>query len=279
MVTADRLTDALAMLAGGVGLALVVMTWPRRRSGAEIARLRHPSAPPPVSILLDTSGDEAHWRIETTPGAFTTALDIVTWSPSGSSRPWVSAPFIDPIVIEPGTSIVLPTVVPDTSIAYDVVIAWTVHTPDGDVQGSRTATIDPAPEPTAPSARPPIAPGGGGPALVLYGLAGLVLCLLIGLAGRDLVRDDATEADASPAVTEPAVATTTAAVAPESSSPVPTSSTSEQTSTSAPTTVAGPNTTTSSVGTPTPVTAPTTTTTTRPTPRRPPRFALTAATS
>jgi hypothetical protein len=187
-VTADRWSDLFALLAGVVGLLIVFRTWPRLPRRAHAARLRHPSAPSPVGVVLDTSGDAAHWRVITPPGSLPTSVDIVTWRPVGSSEEWRSEPIVEPVVLEPGASAVLPLVVDDPTSAHLVVVAWTVQHPGGDVQGSRTLTVATTSSP--PTAAAPANRGSGWALLVTSALvAGLLVVLVLVAGWRVLDRD------------------------------------------------------------------------------------------
>ena len=119
----------------------MLRTWPRLPRKAQVARLRHPSAPLPVGVALDTSGDTAHWRVFTSAKSVATTVDILTWRPVGAADEWRSEPIVEPIELEPGGSAVLPLVVDDPTVVHLVVLAWTVRHPGGDVQGSRTLTV------------------------------------------------------------------------------------------------------------------------------------------
>ncbi|NNE10642.1 MAG: hypothetical protein HKN41_00165, partial [Ilumatobacter sp.] len=185
------------------------------------------------------------------------AIDIVTFRPSGSREPWVSEPIIDPVVLEPGEAAVLTTIIADPTATHDVVVAWTVRLPGGDVEGSRTITVPPGSVEAAPP--PPVEPRDGLFAPMYAATAALlVIAALVSMA--ELVdgqadRSGAIETVPTPTTAFPADGVTT--TAPSSASPV-TSTAPPTTSTTTP--VAPPSTATS---TPTAVATTGTTSTTR----------------
>lgn len=212
-MTADRWSDLLALLAGAMGLFVVARTWPRLPRRTQVARLRHPSAPPPVGVSLDTSSGLAHWRVSTPPGGLTTAVDIVTWKPVGAGDDWRSEPIVDPVTLEPGTSALLPLIVDQPESAHLVVVAWTVKHPGGDVQGSRTLTVGTT-SPIAPSAVPSHRNGGWARLIAASLLAGLLVILVL-VAGWRFVDGDGDGAavsaptGATETLSRPTAATTT----------------------------------------------------------------------
>lgn len=259
-MTADRWSDLLALLAGIVGLAVVVRTWPRPPRRTQTARLRHPSAPPPVGVTLDTTGSAARWRVATPPGSVTTTVDIVTWKPVASDE-WRSEPIIDPITLAPGDTALLPLEVDQPSSPHLVVVAWTVKHPAGDVQGSRTLTVATT---TVPDPAPvPVLHDGGRFMLVVSALLAALLLVLILVSGWRVLdggsdpTDRSVAAPTAPAVTSVPPSTDASAV----TTTTPPRSTSATTMTTTTTTTTTPTTTTTATTT----TAPTTTTTTTPT--------------
>lgn len=210
-MTADRWSDLLALLAGIVGLTVVFRTWPRPPRRTQTARLRHPSAPPPVGVTLDSTGQVAHWRVATPPGALTTAVDIVTWKPVAADE-WRSEPIVDPITLAPGETALLPLEVEQPSSPHLVVVAWTVKHPAGDVQGSRTLTV--ATTTAAPTPAPVLHDGGWFMLAVSALLAGLLVVLILVSGWRLFDGDDAGTAADGPlpvAATETTTTTTTTA--------------------------------------------------------------------
>jgi hypothetical protein len=173
------------------------------------------------------------------PGLPTTAIDIVSYRPAGLDATWESEPIVDPIEIQSGGWALLPSAVLGRAPAYDVVMAWTVRHPDGDVPGSASFLVTEqegavAPEAAVDSPREWVA-------------AAVVLILLLAAAGAFVAAElvDALGEDEQSVET---ASVTTAAV--PSTGPG-----------SAGTTVPAPTTT--------PATAPTTTPTTGPTTTRP----------
>lgn len=208
-MTADRWSDLVALLAGVVGLFVMLRTWPRLPRKAQVARLRHPSAPLPVGVALDTSGDTAHWRIFTSAKSVPTAVDILTWRPVGAADEWRSEPIVEPIELEPGESAVLPLVVDDPTAAHLVVLAWTVRHPGGHVQGSRTLTVG-----TTSSTFPAAAPTSRRWALLAGAalISGLLVVLVLVAGWRVLDGDGSampTDATEPLVTTEPLVGPTT----------------------------------------------------------------------
>jgi hypothetical protein len=198
-MTGDRWSDALALIAGVVGLVAIALVWPTRRRAVEVARLRHPSSPPPVSVMLDTSGDDARWRVMTPMGVLTTTVDIVTWRQSDTSLPWSSEPIVDPIVLAPGSSTLLDTVVEPADVPYDVVIAWTVRHLSGDLQGSRTWTVRPTASVPTPRFDRPRARG----LLAYYLVIGALTGLITLVAGWRLVSTHADDTSRPAAASAP----------------------------------------------------------------------------
>lgn len=184
-VEADRWSDALTMLAALVGLGVLVMVWPRPRR-AHLSRQHHPSTPSPVSVAVDTGGARPRWRVSIASGSPTTSLDIFTWRPSGTSLPWVSEPIVEPIVLEPGSAALLDSVVIAPDAPHDVVLAWTLHRPEGDSQGSRTLLVEP--DAIEPGAAPPVERVHSQWKLMLgAGLIGAALVMLALVAGWRLL--------------------------------------------------------------------------------------------
>ncbi len=200
-VTTDRWSNLLALLAGVVGLTVIIRTWPRRPRPTQVARLRHPSTPPPVGVVLDQSGDGAHWRVVTSPASLPTTVDIVTWRAVGPGDDWRSEPIVEPVLLEPGGSAVLPLTVDDPTTPHLVVVAWTVRHPGGDVQGSRTLTIG-ATSSTVPAAVPA---DRGWTLLVASALVAALLVLLVLVAGWRVLDGDgvADRASVAPVDTVP----------------------------------------------------------------------------
>lgn len=252
-MTADRWSDLLALLAGIVGLTVVIRTWPRPPRRTQTARLRHPSTPPPVGVTLETAGQAAHWRVATPPGALTTAVDIVTWRPVTSDE-WRSEPIIDPIMLAPGDTALLPLEVEQPSSPHLVVVAWTVKHPAGDVQGSRTLTVSTTT--AAPTPAPVLHDGGWLMLVVSALLAGLLVVLILVSGWRLFDGDDSgaaadgplpvaatettTTTSAPPAATASTVATTTSPPTPTSTSPRVATTTIPTTSPTSPATTTAP---------------------------------------
>jgi hypothetical protein len=156
-VDASAISLSIATIAVVIGIGGAAMLVVQRPRGAARARTRHPSSTPPLSISLERRGRDAHWRIDVRPGAATMSVDIVSYRPAGTDEPWVSEPIVQPIEIQPGGWVLLPWTVAGRAPTYDVVVAWTLHQPDGDVPGSRTfrvsegiGVIPDVPEPPSP---------------------------------------------------------------------------------------------------------------------------------
>ncbi len=266
-VGADRWSDVLVLLAAMVGLGVLARVWPRP-SRVEAARLRHPSAPAPVSVELDTGSGKPRWRVSTPRGSPPTSLDIITWQVADVAGPWVSDPAVEPVEIPSDGAVVLATVV-DPTVRHAVVLAWTVHHPTGDIQGSRTVSIDPdghVPQPAAPRG-----PRRHWAVLLAHGVLGAAICLLGAVGAWRLVADGAagttSVAPRPPEATVPAtaaVAATTMALTTVTSTTV-TETSPSTTTVSTSTTTTTTTTTTSTVASPTSSTVPDTTSPTSPT--------------
>lgn len=279
----------MALVAGMLGVLAVGMIWRQRRNGVDVARSRHPSAPSPIAFTLDVGGGDGHWRVTNRHGILNVTVDIVTFRVSGSGKPWVSEPIVDPILLEPGASSVLPSVVDGSEESYDVVVAWTVRHLDGETTGSRVLTVDPTQKIVAAPVAPPMVEPLRGFAVV-YGLLAALLVLVVLVAGWRLFdggRDD------SPVAAQPTLPLrpppTTEAVASTTTVPTSRPSTTAVEPAVAPTTVpptsapatTTPATATSAPVTTSPVTTTTTTTTTTTVPARVPETtsAVTSATT
>jgi hypothetical protein len=261
-VAIDQWSDVIALFAGVVGLVVVLMVFAQRRSSVHVARDRHPSASPPVTLAFDHSDGETHWRITNRTGILDTAVDIVTFRPSGTSLPWVSEPIVDPVVLGPGESVLLSSVVSNPTVPYDVVVGWTVRHLDGDVMGSRTITVAPDVIVSALATR---RSDQGWSFTFVDGLMIVLLAIVVLAAGRQVL-DEAEEDSSSPATNvttmpqqEPTVSaptTTAEVVAPPTTSAATTTSTAttaattvppKAPATTAPATTAGTSTTSTTV--------------------------------
>ncbi|MFW2335377.1 hypothetical protein [Ilumatobacter sp.] len=256
----ERWSDVLTLIACVVGLVVVVLAWPRRKQSHRADRLRHPSPPPPIAVKLDTIGDAARWRVANRHAILNATIEIVTFRRTGSEDPWVSEPIVEPIRLSPGRSTTLPTVVPDTAVAYDVVVAWTLHHLGDDVQDRRTFTIDPnAFPPPVPAVVPVAGPVRG--LRVVYGVIAVLLCAGTLLAAWRLADppDGVSSATSAPPDTSQAPASVETPTTMEPSAPA------TSLITAVPATVATPTTSATSAGTAPPpagTTVPSTTSTT-----------------
>lgn len=237
----DRVSDVMGLVAGIGGIVVLAFAWPRRQ--VVTARRRHPSAVPPFRLTHHA----AHWRVAVRDGGPPVAIDILTHRPTGSGD-WFSEPIVHPVVVAPGTVVVIPSTVEDPTGVHDVVVAWTVRHPSGDVQGSRSMTVG---APVAVDVIPPSDSTGLG-TKVAYGAIGILLAFVsavVGLGlfdeGRTNRRDPAAVATAEPAVRTDAPVAGSTIVAPtlgtrpqpvSAAGPAPT----EPTSTIAVTTQAAP---------------------------------------
>ena len=216
----------LTLIACVVGIVVVVLAWPRRKPSHQADRLRHPAPPPPIAVKLDTIGEAARWRVANRHVILNATIEIVTFRRTGSDDPWVSEPIVEPIQLSPGRSTTLSTVVPDTAVAYDVVVAWTLHHLDDDVHGRRTFTIDPnAFPPPVPAVMPVAGPLRG--MRVVYGVIAVLLCAGMLLAGWRLVDPPDGVSSATPALpetptSEPSAPGTSPGTSPTTSVPSPT---------------------------------------------------------
>lgn len=224
-VTADRWSDLLALVAGAVGLLIVIRTWPRPPRRTQVARLRHPSAPPPVGLALDATEDAAHWRVTTPPDALPTTVDIVAWQPVGAPDEWWTEPIVDPIELGPGESALLPLVIDDPTTPHLVVVAWTVKHPGGDVLGSRTLTVD-TDAPPAPVGAPAPHRHAGWILLMASALMTGLLVVLVLVAGWRVLDGESADGSgaATAAPTTEAGPRTTRATEPSVTAPSPTTS-------------------------------------------------------
>lgn len=272
----------LALVGCLLGLLLIVTMWPRRGSSEIMARLRHPSSPLPIAVSLDATRDEAHLRVSNRHAILDTTIDIVTFRRSGSTDPWVSEPIVEPIALSPGDGVDLSSVLADGAASYDVVVAWTVRHLGGDVQGSRTLTVEPATDVAAESA--PLTPLVGRPTrglAAVYVAIAILLGAVMFVAGWRLFEGGSGDvsvaapptSDATPPPSRPDPSTPADSPPPPSSARLPASSTvptttmpSTQATTTTSTVATGPTTTatttTTSVAASTTTTATTATTTT-----------------
>ncbi|MDW3213152.1 MAG: hypothetical protein R8G01_04085 [Ilumatobacteraceae bacterium] len=210
-MTTDRWSDLLALLAGGVGLFVLLRTWPRPPRRTQTARLRHPSAPAPVAVSLDSTGDAAHWRVATPPGSLPTTVDIVAWQPVDDPDAWRTEPIVDPVELAPGASALLPLVVDNPRASHLVVVAWTVKHPDGDVLGSRTITVGPSHDATPVPISTP-GRGAGWASVIASGLVAGLLVILVLVAAWRVVDDPGVHDDASTPTSTTTTTTTTTIV-------------------------------------------------------------------
>lgn len=139
--TAATVTAAIAIAACAAGALIALAMWRQRAGAARASQLRHPATPPPVTVAVDTGNGARRWRLAVDATAPPTAIDIVTWRIRDGDQPWRSEAIVQPIEIAPGGWALAPGDVPVAG-AFDVVVAWTNHTPAGDVEGSRTFRVD-----------------------------------------------------------------------------------------------------------------------------------------
>ncbi len=198
------------VIAGVLGLIIVAMAWPRRQPREQRARRRHPAASAPIRVRLDTIGEHPRWRIANRHGILDVTVDIVTYRPVRSTRPWVSEPIVDPIRISPGRSTTLPSVVNNPALTYDVVVAWTVFHLDGGVQSTRTFTVGPDAD-TAVEPVPVVPPGDRRGLAVVFGSIAVLLAAVTSLAGWRLLDGDGTSVAGD--TTVPIVVTSSTATA------------------------------------------------------------------
>lgn len=155
MGAAHAVSLLLAGSASVAGIVIVGVMWHRSRHRARAHLTRHPSTQPPITVRLQPTGNAHRWRIDNRPSAPTVAIDIVSYRPARAGEAWESEPIVDPIVIEPGASRVLPSNIDRVAERFEVVIAWTARLASGDVQGSRTFEV---PEPSTDARGPAESP-------------------------------------------------------------------------------------------------------------------------
>ena len=226
-----RVVDVMGIIAGLGALVVVVFAWPRRRSDA--VRHRHPSAGPPFSLAFEPAGPS--WRFSVRQGRPPVAIDILTHRPAGTGE-WSSEPFVEPIVVRPGTEVAIVATVADATVGHDVVVAWTVQHATGPVEGSRTMTVGTTPPAT--NAPAPVAGAGLAPRIALGSIAVFLalITMVLGLrvfgdTSESSERSTAVPASTSPLTSDvvrdlvPTVATTTTptSTSPTSTSPASTS--------------------------------------------------------
>ncbi len=205
----DRWSEVLTLVAGVLGLMVVVIAWPRRPPNEHRPGVRQPTVSPPIRVRLDTIGEQARWRVANRHGILDITVDIVTFRPSDSDLAWVSEPIVEPVRISPGRSTTLPTVVDDATLTYDVVVAWTVQHLDGGVQSTRTFTIRPDTH-DAVDPVPIVAPSTEWGLAVVYGLVAVLLAAMTSVAMWRLI--DGGDAPIAIESTRPIAATTTTVI-------------------------------------------------------------------
>jgi hypothetical protein len=142
----DSTAMALAGAANLVAFGLVVVMWRRSRRRMLPVRTLHPSTRTPVRLRLVERDGSDRVSISVPAGAVRTTVDII--SIRSGDADWSSEPLAAPFDLQPGHGAVLDP--PLGSPATDVVVAWTVHHPDGERPGSRLFRLPPTREALAP---------------------------------------------------------------------------------------------------------------------------------
>ena len=215
MTASDTTSLALAATANAAGVVVALGMWRRARRRRGAVRARHPSVQPPLAVDLVPGGEGTSLRVDVRRGAPPLALDIVSFRLPVPDAAWDSVPIVDPVLVEPGASVMLPTTLPRSTDAADVVIAWTAHHPTGELEDSRLLWV-PA---TRSSPAAPLRSGVLGGRLTLA-LVALLAGSMFLVARSAAVGDGPEQLTPAPPTTQPATPTidTTTATANDTTS-------------------------------------------------------------
>lgn len=198
MTASDTTSLVLAASANAAGIVVAVGMWRRAKRRRRAVRASHPSVQTPMAVDLVPGAEGWSLRVDVRRGAPPLSLDIVSYRPPTADGIWDSVPIVDPVRVESGVPAVLPTTLPPSTDAADVVIAWTSHHPTGELQDSRLLRVTASRAvPAAPSRSGVL---GGRLTLALIGLLAGSMVLVVRSAA---VGDAPEEAVPSSATTEP----------------------------------------------------------------------------